>query len=617
MHTRDIELLAPARDLACGIAAIEHGADAVYIGGPLFGARAAASNSLEDIGQLVQYAHLFRARVYVALNTLFTENELPQAVQLCYQLDAIGVDALIIQDLGLLECDLPPIPLHASTQLNNRTPQKVRFLERVGFTQVVLARELSLAQIQTIKAATSVPLECFVHGALCVCYSGQCYISEIMAGRSANRGQCAQFCRHKFTLQDKKGKVLAQDRYLLSLKDLDLSRHLTDLINAGVRSFKIEGRLKDSLYVKNVTARYRQALDTIIDSRPDLIRASSGGCRFCFSPDPARSFSRGATDYFLRAPKTNMAEIRTPKSIGKRVGEVLSLDATSFVIDGEEALHNGDGLCFFDQSGNLIGLRVNRVEGNRIFTKDPLNRIGVCKGMELFRNSDVAFGKLLEQSQSCRSLDVDMRLGASETGLVLRIKDEDGICSETGLSISPEMATTPGTIERIAKKQLQKSGGTAFSVRSIEVRLDPHLFVPASVLNQLRRQALDHHRAQRLQSYVRDRAEIVPNSTPWIADQIDYRENICNSRAAAFFRRHGIAQVDPAALSPHRAEHPELMSTKYCLRRQLGICDKIAGTLMRSSEPLFLKDNTGCYRVEFHCERCEMTLTRSQECGKK
>ena len=610
MTLRNIELLAPARDLTCGVAAIDHGADAVYIGGPQFGARAAAANSLDDIAALVRHAHLFRVRVYVALNTLFREDELTQAVALCHQLEKIGVDGLIIQDLGLLECDLPPIPLHASTQLNNRTPEKVRFLEQVGFTQVVLARELSLEQIRTIRAATSVPLECFVHGALCVSYSGQCYISEIMAGRSANRGECAQFCRHKFDFLDQSGKILVKDRYMLSLKDLDLSRHLQDLIDAGVRSFKIEGRLKDSHYVKNVTAAYRQALDAIIDRRDDLVRASSGRCRFTFTPEPARSFSRGATDSFLRAPRAMMAEIRTPKSIGKFVGRVGAMEGKSFIVDGEEPLHNGDGLCFFDQNGSLIGLRVNRVEGQRVFPKDGLAKLGLRQGVELYRNSDTAFTAQLEQSRNCRTIDLDLALLETTNGLQLEIKDEDGIQSITTLEVRKERAKDPGSLEAVALKQLRKSGGTIFHVVSVQLQLDNDLFVPAAVFNELRRRALERHQEVRLDSYVRERATLIPNDVPWLHPQVDYRDNISNSKAMAFFRRHGVAQVDPVALQPAQADDCALMHTKYCIRRQLGICARKKKNQQGKGEPLILADNTGSYQVHFDCDACEMIITR-------
>ncbi len=393
MLHRKIELLAPAKNLVCGISAINHGADAVYIGGPQFGARAAACNSLVDIEKLVAHAHQFGAKVYVALNTVFDDRELELAVQLCHQLYGIGVDALIIQDVGLLESDLPPISLHSSTQMNNRTVDKVRFLEKVGFQQVVLARELSLSQIKEIRAATSVPLEFFIHGALCVSYSGQCYISEVMAGRSANRGECAQFCRHKFTLKDGQGKILAKDRYLLSLKDLNLSAHLGALIDAGISSFKIEGRLKDENYVKNVTAYYRQALDKIIDEDGGLQRSSSGRCSFGFIPDPSKSFNRGQTDYFLTDQRNRPGAIESPKSTGQRLGKVEHAEKRFFVLETGEEINNGDGLCFFDPEKGLVGIKVNRVENGKIYPKDP---VVLPIGLTVYRNSDTAFNKMLD-----------------------------------------------------------------------------------------------------------------------------------------------------------------------------------------------------------------------------
>lgn len=617
MIKRDIELLAPARDLSCGLAAVDHGADAVYIGGPAFGARAAAANSLEDIRALVDAAHLFGVRVYVALNTLLREEELGSAVALCHQLDEIGVDALIIQDLGLLECALPPIPLHASTQLNNRRAAKVRFLEQVGFTQVVLARELSLTQIREIRAATTVDLECFVHGALCVSYNGQCYISEVMAGRSANRGECAQFCRHSFDLLDAKGTLLVKDRTLLSLKDLDLSSHLAELIDAGVRSFKIEGRLKDIHYVKNVTAAYRQALDTLIDGRDDLMRASSGRCRFTFSPDPSRSFSRGSTDYFLKAPRVKMAEHRTPKAIGKRVGRVATLEGQSFVVEGVEVLRNGDGLCFFDRHDTLVGLRVNRVEGTRIFPKDRLDRLGLAVGMELYRNSDTAFMAMLEQSRDCRTIGLRLLVSETDAGLQVAVEDEDGLCSRVEMAASKERANKPGSIAEVARKQLLKSGGTMFRVDEVQVELAEDLFVPAAVLNELRRRALDNHLTVRLSSYERQCSTLVPNAGPWLRPEVDYRDNISNSKAVAFFSRHGVEVIDRSGLQPHGVEDCALMTTKYCIRRQLGICARTGKEPGPVVEPLILADNTGRYLVRFRCEVCEMTITRLVEPPRK
>lgn len=608
MNARTIELLAPARNVSCGIAAIDHGADAIYIGGPLFGARAAAANSLVDIERLVAYAHQFRARVYVALNTLLEDDELDVAVRLIHQLYSIGVDALIIQDVGLLEADLPPIPLHSSTQMNNRTVEKVRFWEEMGFTQVVLARELSLAQIRQIRDATTVPLEFFVHGALCVSYSGQCYISEVMAGRSANRGQCAQFCRHAFDLVDGQGTVLVKNRHLLSLKDLDLSNHLGALIDAGISSFKIEGRLKDVSYVKNVTAAYRLALDAIIDARNDLLRASSGRCQFRFTPDPVRSFSRGATTYFVHQRDKAMAEIRTPKSIGKRIGRVSTVDARSFTLAGDEAVHNGDGLCFFDRDNTLVGVRVNRVEGRTIFPKDSVARLRLSPGTEIFRNFDIQFNRMLEQSTLCRQLAVRMRLAEHAEGVQLTITDEDEIASTTTIETDKETATKGETISSVAVRQLKKSGGTVFTVSDVSLDLSPGRFLPASVLNALRRKAFARHLEIRRASYPRQEKIRPRNDAPWVAATVAYTDNITNRNAAIFFLHHGVRQLHPELLRAGNVPECALMTTKYCIRFQLGLCSGAKIQKGRIAEPLFLTDKTGTYELCFDCSRCEMAV---------
>jgi len=378
MKHRKIELLAPAKTSTIGIAAINHGADAVYIGGPKFGARAAAGNNIGDILKLIDHAHHFHARVYVTLNTLLNDDELQEAQDLIHTLYEIGADALIIQDMGLLECDLPPIALHASTQTDNRTPEKVRFLQDVGFSQVVLARELSLQEIIEIRAASSVGLEFFVHGALCVSYSGRCRFSEIMRGRSANRGRCAQFCRHSYTLLDGTGAILQDNSYLLSLQDLDLSAHLQVLLAAGIDSFKIEGRLKDIDYVKNITAYYRRALDVIIDQDEALVRSSSGRCTFSFTPDPERTFHRGGCNAFLFGKRNRIGALASPKSTGKVIGKVVSAREDSFAIEASEPINNGDGLCFLDGNDRLVGFRVNSVQGNTIFLEISISPFSVC-----------------------------------------------------------------------------------------------------------------------------------------------------------------------------------------------------------------------------------------------
>jgi collagenase-like PrtC family protease len=615
MATIKLELLAPAKNVQTGIAAINHGADAVYIGGPSFGARAAAANSLADIELLVRHAHLFHARVYVALNTIFGDRELENAVRLSHELYDRGVDALIIQDVGLLEKDLPPIPLHSSTQMNNRSPEKVRFLEEVGFKQVVLARELSLEEIRNIRRVTNVALEHFVHGALCVSYSGQCYISEIMAGRSANRGECAQFCRHSYDLKDMSGSVLEKDRYLLSLKDLDLSAHLRQLIDAGISSFKIEGRLKDANYVKNVTAHYRTLLDEIIAADSSLSKSSSGSFAYSFSPDPEKSFHRGDTDYFLHGGGEKVAELRSPKSTGKSVGRVARIEQNYFTIEGKEKISNGDGLCFYDKKSTLQGLRVNREDQGRIYPKDGTRSLGLTLGTEVYRNLDVEFYKELGRSEQCRSIAASLRLLECEDGLDLFIKDEDGIASTVSLQLTKEKAKRPGDLLTMLGKQLKKSGGTIFSVKDVDVKVAPDLFFKASDINSLRRRGFEEHEKVRLGAYVPEQAEFVKNEYPWLEENVSYLDNISNSSAVNFYRRHGVnlSAKEAGVLSPITADNPALMRTKYCVRHQLQRCPKQPGQKGRAADTLIISDNTGEYLLEFDCRKCEMIVRRHGE----
>lgn len=608
MLQHPIELLAPARDLACGIAAVNHGADAVYIGAPRFGARAAAANSLQDIEKLVAYGHQFSARVYIALNTLFSDRELDEAVPLVHQLYDLGADALIIQDMGLLECELPPIPLHASTQTNNRTPEKVRFLEEVGFQQVVLARELSLEQIREVRAATSVPLECFVHGALCVSYSGQCYISEVVSGRSANRGECAQFCRHRYTLRDAGGRVLEKDRYLLSLKDLDLSDALAELLAAGVSSFKIEGRLKDSNYVKNVTAFYRQLLDHQLEGASHLRPASSGRCRFSFVPDPAKSFNRGRTDYFLHNVRNTPGQPDTSKSLGEPLGRVEQSAKGFFTIATAATLHNGDGLCYLNPAATLVGLKANRVEGRKVIHREPLSP---PVGTMVYRNHDVEFAKQLQASGQCRTLRVELLVEETAQGLRCTVEDEAAIRSVHELPLEKEIIQQPdGSGERIVR-QMHKSGGTIFQVAGVRVQVDPSLFVRAAEVNGLRRLAFDGHLAERLRRYRRQEHPVTPNSVPWLSTRVTYLDNITNSRARSFYLRHGVTEFACSADGIGGEEDAVLMTTRYCVRAQLGSCPKMSGNKGRA-ESLTLSDNTGVYDLEFDCRRCEMLVRRRQ-----
>lgn len=607
MPQHPIELLSPAKDLECGVAAINHGADAVYIGPPKFGARAAAGNSLQDIEKLVRHAHTFSSRVYIALNTLFDDKEIEEAVGLVHRLYDIGADALIIQDMGLLECDLPPIQLHASTQTNNRTPEKVTFLEDVGFEQVVLARELSLDQIRDIRSATTVPLECFIHGALCVSYSGQCYISEVVSGRSANRGECAQFCRHQYTLKDANGKIIEKDRYLLSLKDLDLSTHVKSMIDAGVSSFKIEGRLKDSNYVKNVTAYYRQLLDSLIEDNPQLVHGSSGKCEFSFKPDTNKSFNRGKTEYFLNRPRNTPGSLDTPKSLGEEVGRVQKSERSSFSLNGTAVLNNGDGLCYFDSNGTLVGVKANRVEGRQVFLR---GQSSPPAGTLIYRNHDVDFIKKLKNSEQCRFLTVDVEITETPDGLQCDVKDSDTIYSTVEMKVEKESAKQPGKSFAMVERQMRKSGGTIFRVDSVSIMIDENLYIPAATINELRRMAFDNHLAARLNGYHRQESVLQKNDNRWLSTRVTYLDNITNKYARDFYSRHGVTEFDIAPAGVKGEADVALMTTKYCIKAQLGICPKNSPKVKKLSEPLTLTDKTGVYELEFNCAQCEMILRK-------
>ncbi|MDD4115797.1 MAG: U32 family peptidase, partial [Massilibacteroides sp.] len=496
---RPIELLSPAKDLTCGLEAIKHGADAVYIGAQKFGARVMAGNSIEDIAVLCDFAHRFDARVYVALNTLLYEYELEEARILSWNLYRAGADALIVQDMGLLELDLPPIPLHASTQTDNRSIEKVRFLESAGFTQVVLARELSLDEIRHIASAVDVRLEVFVHGALCVSYSGQCYLSHILSGRSANRGECAQYCRLPYSMVDMEGREIMKDKYLLSLKDLNRADQLEVLLDAGVSSFKIEGRLKEVSYVKNITAYYRKRLDEILARRSEFVRSSAGESVYTFEPVAEKSFNRGFTSYFLNGRSSDITSFETPKSKGEPVGTVKELKGNSFTVAGVKKLNNGDGLTFNNERGELEGFRVNRVEENRIF---PLEMPSLKPKMLLFRNYDHTFEQGMNKPTADRKLKVRILFTENVFGFTLSMTDETG----AGATVTEPFQKT------LAKKkqdenirvQLSRLGSTLFEATAIEISLKNDWFVPSSLLAGMRRKVVEKLLINRTIRYERE-----------------------------------------------------------------------------------------------------------------
>lgn len=601
---RKIELLAPAKNLECGIAAIDHGADAVYIGAPKFGARAAAVNSLEDIAALVEYAHLYNARIYVTVNTILKDEELQETEKMIWALFRAGVDALIVQDMGITGLNLPPIPLHASTQMDNRTVEKVRFLADAGFRQVVLARELSLREISKIhEACPDVPLEIFVHGALCVSYSGQCYVSQACFGRSANRGECAQFCRLPFSLVDAEGRVIVKDKHLLSLKDLNQSDELEALLDAGASSFKIEGRLKDVSYVKNVTAAYRRKLDAIFARRKEYVRASSGSCRYAFNPQLDKSFSRGFTHYYLHGRTKDVFSFDTPKSLGEEMGTMKEARGNYLTVAGLKSFNNGDGVCYIDEQGRLQGFRINRVEGNKLY---PQEMPRIKPRTVLYRNFDQEFEKILARKSSERRIAVSVRLTDTLFGFALTLTDEDDNSVTLSLAREKEPARTPQ--EENLKTQLAKFGNTPFEAVRIDIDFAGNWFLPASVLADFRRQAVEKLISARRINYRRELFVLKPTAHAFPQSTLTYLGNVMNAQAVSFYTGHGVASIAPA-FERAPAEKAVLMFCKHCLRYSMGWCPVHQRERSPYREPYYLVSTDGKrFRLEFDCKNCQMKV---------
>ena len=601
---RKIELLAPAKNLECGIAAIDHGADAVYIGAPKFGARAAAVNSLEDIAALVEYAHLYNARIYVTVNTILKDEELQETEKMIWALFRAGVDALIVQDMGITGLNLPPIPLHASTQMDNRTVEKVRFLADAGFRQVVLARELSLREISKIhEACPDVPLEIFVHGALCVSYSGQCYVSQACFGRSANRGECAQFCRLPFSLVDAEGRVIVKDKHLLSLKDLNQSDELEALLDAGASSFKIEGRLKDVSYVKNVTAAYRRKLDAIFARRKEYARASSGSCRYAFNPQLDKSFSRGFTHYYLHGRTKDVFSFDTPKSLGEEMGTMKEARGNYQTVAGLKSFNNGDGVCYIDEQGRLQGFRINRVEGNKLY---PQEMPRIKPRTVLYRNFDQEFEKILARKSSERRIAVSVRLTDTPFGFALTLTDEDDNSVTLSLAREKEPARTPQ--EENLKTQLAKFGNTPFEAVRIDIDFAGNWFLPASVLADFRRQAVEKLISARRINYRRELFVLKPTAHAFPQSTLTYLGNVMNAQAVSFYAGHGVASIAPA-FERAPAEKAVLMFCKHCLRYSMGWCPVHQRERSPYREPYYLVSTDGKrFRLEFDCKNCQMKV---------
>lgn len=605
---RRIELLAPTKDEATARAAILCGADAVYVGGPHFSAREAAGNALSAIARIVDFAHPYYVRVYVALNTLLRDDELSRAEKIARSLCELGIDGLIVQDMGLLELDLPPVPLIASTQMDNATPEKVRFLQEAGFSRVILARELTIDQIRAIRRETMVELECFVHGALCVGASGQCYMSYASGGRSGNRGQCAQPCRKRYTLKDECGRTVAEDRHLLSLKDLNLSDHLDGLIDAGVTSFKIEGRLKDIPYVANTVGFYRRKLDAFLAKR-GLSKSSSGTVHLDFEPDPAKTFNRGFTDYGLTGKASDISSMDTPKSIGECVGTVAKVEGPCFVLDGSHELHNADGICFFDSGNKLQGTIINRVEGRTIY---PSQMQSIRTGLRIYRNHDRLFSARLTGDMAARKIALTIHLCETPEGPTLVGIDEDGNQATVSIQGHVEPAQNPDAARQTALKQLAKLGKTLFACAEVRLETSATYFLSVAQLNAARRALVEQLLERREADRPRTVGAVSKSSFPYPEKHLTYRGNVLNAKARTFYQRHGVQSIDPAAEAGLDMAGRLLMTTKLCLRRELGLCAD--GRKSPVKEPWILEDEEGRqYEVRFRCGSCGMEIRLPQE----
>lgn len=598
MKKYPIELLAPAKNLEAAMAAIDYGADAIYMGAARFGARRAAGNSTEDIARAVEYAHQYGVRVHVALNTLLFDDELKEAEATARQLIDVGIDALIVQDMALRAMNLP-IEMHASTQVSNTTAEGAKFLEECGFSRVILERALTLKDIKKIRQATNVELECFVHGAICVGWSGRCFLSRTTSQRSGNRGECSQPCRLPYDLTDSSGRKILSGKHLLSVRDLDLSESLEELILAGVSSFKIEGRLKDSRYIKNIVAYYRQLLDDIITRHADLRRASIGESSIDFTPNPAKSFTRGASSYMLYGKRGDVASFDTPKAVGEYIGRVESLSRNGFRLDSSTTLAAGDGICLSSRNG-FCGTNINSAENGVIV---PNRMEGIEVGSKVYRNYDHRFALALDRSKTKRTIPCSAKLELSADGVILSVKDCEGIEVVVSRECELQIASDAAKMVATAQRQIEKTGGTIFSIREFEISGNEY-FAPASALNDIRREALDLLRRKRIERNLNHNIIDDDFSARYPRNVITRYENVTNRLAEEFYRRHGVERIEPA-LEEQPTIGERVMVSSYCIRREIGECLKEKSKIKGD---LFLEHGTTRYALKFDCTLCQMEL---------
>ena len=605
---KKIEILAPAKDLIHGMAAINSGADAVYIGAPQFGARSNATNSIEDVAALVKYAHLFHAQVFVVINTILYDNELETCRQMIWKLYDINVDALIVQDMAIMEMDLPPIVLHASTQANNRDAEKIKFLKDAGMKRVVLARELNLHQIKEISTASDVELEFFVTGALCVSFSGNCYMSVANGERSANRGSCAQNCRLPYNLIDGHGDTLIKNSHLLSIKDFDVSDQIPNLIEAGVCSFKIEGRLKDIVYVKNNVSYLRQKLDAFLEENDSYAKASSGKCTFTFDAALNKSFNRGYTDYFVNERHQSIGSWESPKSKGQYIGKLIKTVGGAYEIENGELLNNGDGLCYINENNEADGIYVNKVENGLAY---PNVLKDLKAGTFIYRNNDAAFIKIVEREDSAiRKISTTLLLTENENGFELIATDEDGYVSTVNLVHAKEQTKNNESIAENIKIQLAKTGFTPYTADGINVMFSQNWFLPISKINEMRRTVYEQLSEIRLVNYKCEEHQIVKTSHPYPETKLDFMYNVSNKLARKFYERHSVTEIEKAFELQWDPGKSRVMTTKYCIKYELERCPKYHRENMEQKlkEPLVLKQGELEYKLKFNCKPCEMEI---------
>ena len=597
-HT--VELLAPARDYDTARAAVDYGADALYMGGPRFGARYAAGNSIDDLARAVEYAHRYGVRVHCTLNTIIYDEELREAERTAREVIAAGVDALIVQDLAFRRMDLPPVELHASTQMCNMTPEWVRFLEQSGFSRVILERGLTREQIRAIREATGVELECFVHGAICVGHSGRCMLSRTMSSRSGNRGECSQPCRLTYDLTDASGRKLRSGKHLLSVRDLDLSSHIGDMIDDGICSFKVEGRLKDVSYIKNVVAHYRRRIDEELAARPAVRRSSVGESVPDFLPDPAKSFTRGESCYMYEGKRAGVASFDTPKAVGEYVGRVAKVDSRTFTLDRTAELSAGDGLCFI-ADGALTGTNINLVEGRRI---TPNKIEDITRGAEVYRNFDQRFRLALDRSRTRRVISATAMIRFDEEGVSLCYTDCEGYVGEARLSETLDVASNLARMEQTLREQAVRSGDTIFRVDDVQIEGEVR-FVPLSKLGALRREALERLTEQRSKLRPEHNYAEEDRTVQMPIKQLDGHWNVVNRLSEQFYRDHGVIEIERGLDARSDLHGERVLLSSYCLRRELGECLR-EGSKLR--EPLYIEHGAFRYRLEFDCARCQMNL---------